>query len=156
MSDASRSDVVSLEARRAEHAARVAARATRNGQNGPPREAVRETPRETVVAHSGRRPAPAQVTFERRELDAILQVYSFKVAEGEWRDYAIDLTRESAVFSVYRRSSESPLYRIVKNPKLARRQGAWAVTSQSGQVLKRGHDLARVLEMFRRRLRLVE
>lgn len=154
------SDVlVSLEARRAEHAARVEARSSRNApQRHPARQATsRETPiRETIVAHSGRRAPPAQVTFERRELDAILQLYSFKVAEGEWRDYAIDLEKDRATFSVYRRTSESPLFRITKDPKLARRQGAWSVTSQSGQVLKRGHELDRVLDVFRRRLKLVE
>ena len=153
------SDVlVSLEARRAEHAARVAGRAARNAPHQGQREtSMRETAaRETVVAHSGRRQPPAQVTFERRELDAILQLYSFKVADGEWRDYAIDLDAHAATFSVYRRASEAPLFRIVKDPKLARRQGAWSVVSQSGQVLKRGHDLARVLDVFRRRLKLVE
>lgn len=152
------SDVlVSLEARRARHAERVAARGARNGGPQAAARPFREPPaRETIVSHSGRRTPPAQVTFERRELDAILQLYSFKVAEGEWRDYAIDLARDTATFSVYRRTSEAPLYRIEKNPKLARRQGAWSVTSQSGQVLKRGHELARVLDVFRRRLKLVE
>jgi len=98
---------------------------------------------------------PAQVAFTRAELDRILAVYGFFVAAGEWRDYAIDSLREAAVFSVFRRASEAPLYRIEKRPKLARRQGAYAVVSTSGQVMKRGHDLAQVLRVFdRQKLKL--
>lgn len=102
--------------------------------------------------------APRQhVTFNRRELDRILDLYGRKVAAGEWRDYAIDGLKDRAVFSVYRRSSEMPLYRIEKQPRLAHRQGAYAVIAASGQILKRGHELARVLNILERRaLRLVE
>jgi hypothetical protein len=77
------------------------------------------------------------------------------VAEGEWRDYAIDFTRDKAVFSVYRRTSEMPLYRIEKDPRLARRQGAYAVIAASGLILKRGHDLDRVLHAIDKPLRVV-
>jgi hypothetical protein len=95
--------------------------------------------------------------FDRRELDQILRVYGRKVAEGEWRDYAIDQRRDEAVFSVYRRTSETPLYRIVKQPKLARRQGAYALIAATGHILKRGHDLANVLHFLEpRRLRLID
>ena len=74
-----------------------------------------------------RAPAPAsKVTFNRRELDRILSLYGRKVAAGEWRDYAIDFLKDRAVFSVFRRSSEFPIYRIEKNPRLERRQGAYA------------------------------
>jgi hypothetical protein len=72
------------------------------------------------------------------------------VSAGEWRDYAIDGLSESAVFSVYKRSSEGPLYRIEKRPALARRQGAWAVLGQGGMILRRGHDLEQVLRFFDR------
>jgi hypothetical protein len=92
--------------------------------------------------------APAQVVFDRRELSAILNVYGRMVAAGEWRDYAMDFGRETAVFAVYRRSSEVPLYTIEKSPKLARRQGAYAVINAAGMILKRGPDLARVLSVF--------
>src|ERR671916_2025133 len=85
--------------------------------------------------------APRQVTFNRIELRTILDLYARKVAAGEWRDYAIDFTRDKAVFSVFRRTSEVPLYRIEKDPRLARRQGAYAVVTASGLVLKRGHEL---------------
>jgi hypothetical protein len=71
-----------------------------------------------------------------------------KVAEGEWRDYAMEFGRDAAVFSVFRRSSEVPLYRIVKDPSLARRQGAYSVVAQGGLILKRGHDLAQVLRVL--------
>ncbi len=94
---------------------------------------------------SGRPQAPSRVTFERRELDRILNLYGRKVAAGEWRDYAIQFLKDRAVFAVFRRAAEMPLYRIVKDPALTRRQGAFAVVAASGRVLKRGHDLERVL-----------
>ena len=90
--------------------------------------------------------APAnRVTFDRLELDRILALYGRMVAAGEWRDYAIDFLRDRAVFSVFRRSAEMPLYRIEKNPKLARRQGAYSVVSATGLIVRRGHELDRVL-----------
>lgn len=94
-------------------------------------------------------------TFNRQELSAILAVYGRKVAAGEWRDYAIDISRDKAVFSVFRRTSECPLYRIEKVPKLARKQGAYAVVAPAGLILKRGHDLSWILRIFEERLRLV-
>lgn len=103
-------------------------------------------------------PAKPVVAFDRRELDQILRIYGRMVADGEWRDYAIDLMKDRAVFSVFRRSSEMPLYRIEKDPKLARRQGAYSVVATGGMVLKRGHELASVLKVFekKRHLRLVD
>lgn len=83
--------------------------------------------------------------FDRQELSAILAVYGRKVAAGEWRDYAIDLGADTASFSVFRRASECPLYRIEKAPKNARKQGAYSVVAASGVILKRGRELARVL-----------
>lgn len=85
------------------------------------------------------------VAFNRQELDAILAVYSRKVAAGEWRDYALQMGREKAVFAIFQRTSEYPLFRVEKCPRLARRQGAYSVVLRSGVILKRGHDLARVL-----------
>ena len=96
------------------------------------------------------------VCFNRQELNAILNVYGRKVAAGEWRDYALDMEKDRAVFSIFRRASEMPIYRIEKNPKLARKQGAFSVISAGGQVLKRGAELGRVLSIFERRLRVVE
>jgi hypothetical protein len=96
-----------------------------------------------------------QVTFSRRELDRILDLYGRKVAAGEWRDYAIDFLKDRAVFSVFRRSSEMPIYRIEKNPKLARRQGAYSVVSVTGLIIKRGHELERVLRALDRSLSVV-
>ena len=94
--------------------------------------------------------APAVVSFDRQELREIMNLYGRMVAAGEWRDYGIAGLREAAVFSVFRRSAEAPLYRIEKRPALARRQGAWAVIGQGGVVLKRGHELDQVLKMFDR------
>jgi hypothetical protein len=88
---------------------------------------------------------PASVNFTRRELDRILNLYGRMVAAGEWRDYAIDFLKDRAVFSVFRRSSEVPLYRIEKNPRLARKQGVYSVISATGLILRRGHELDRVL-----------
>jgi hypothetical protein len=105
---------------------------------------------------SGRLQSPnPRVTFERRELDRILRLYGQKVAAGEWRDYAIQFLRDRAIFAVFRRAAEMPLYRIVKDPGLARRQGAYAVIAASGRVLKRGHDLERVLRAIDPSLRVV-
>ncbi|MDO8879079.1 MAG: DUF2794 domain-containing protein [Pseudolabrys sp.] len=89
-----------------------------------------------------------QVTFNRRELNRILDLYGRMVAAGEWRDYAIDFHKDRAVFSVFRRSSEVPLYRIEKNPKLEQRQGAYSVISATGLILRRGHELDRVLRVI--------
>jgi len=94
-------------------------------------------------------------TFNRQELSTILAVYGRKVAAGEWRDYAIDIGRDKAVFCVFRRASECPLYRIEKTPKLARRQGAYSIVAPAGLIVKRGHDLARILRIFEDRVRLV-
>ena len=101
------------------------------------------------------RRAPEPIAFTRTELTRILNVYGQFVAAGDWRDYAIDSLSDCAVFSIFRRASEMPLYRIEKHPKLARRQGAWQVVSMTGQILKRGHDLAQVLRVFdKQRLKL--
>ena len=96
-----------------------------------------------------------EVTFNRRELNRILDLYGRKVAAGEWRDYAIDFLKDKAVFSVFRRSSEMPIYRIEKSPRLARRQGAYSVVSVTGLILKRGHELDRVLRVLDRSLSVV-
>ena len=96
------------------------------------------------------------VTFQRRELDQILRLYGRMVAANEWRDYAIDHLSDRAVFSVFRRTSETPLFSITKNPSLARRQGMWSVTTATGLILKRGQELARVLSVFDNKLRLVD
>jgi len=93
-------------------------------------------------------PASAVVFFERRELDQLLRLYGRHVASGDWRDYAIAGLKDCAVFSVFRRTAENPLYRIEKRPALARRQGAWAVIGQGGVILRRGHELAQVLKLF--------
>ena len=107
-------------------------------------------------AATGATPAkPTSVTFDRRELSELLNLYGRMVAAGEWRDYAIDFLRDKAQFSVYRRSSEVPLYRIVKDMTLTRRQGAYAVIAQGGLILRRGHDLAQVVRVLLGKPRLV-
>jgi hypothetical protein len=99
------------------------------------------------AAHAGRERVE-QVMFDRKELREILNVYGRKVADGEWRDYAIGAGRESATFVIFRRSAEMPLYRIEKRPKLRQRQGLYSVVAATGLVLKRGHDLAQVLRVL--------
>jgi Protein of unknown function (DUF2794) len=96
------------------------------------------------------------VMFDRRELMQVLNLYSRMVAAGEWKDYAIDSLKDHAVFSVFRRASETPLFRIEKTPKLARKQGAFSVVNANGMILKRGHDLTSVLRVFDKHLRVVE
>ena len=100
-------------------------------------------------------PASHQVTFSRRELNRILDLYGRKVAAGEWRDYAIDFLKDRAVFSVFRRASEVPIYRIEKDPRLARKQGMYSVISATGLILRRGHELERVLLVIDRKLAVV-
>ncbi|GAB4355192.1 MAG: DUF2794 domain-containing protein [Oricola sp.] len=125
-------------------------------QNQPRRAAEDGADRtDKVIQLSASRQSFDMVRFDRRELDQILRIYSMMVGAGEWRDYAIDHMKDRAVFSIFRRSSEIPLYRIEKNPKLARRQGAYSVIAASGMVLKRGHDLANVLKAFDKPLRVV-
>ena len=111
---------------------------------------------EVVEASSGGAfPQARAVAFDRRELAAILNLYGRRVAQGDWRDYAIDFGRDKAEFSIFRRASEVPLYRIVKDPKLARKQGAYAVVTQGGMVLRRGHDLGQVLRVLIKKPELV-
>lgn len=122
-------------------------------------EPIRFTPAHSQP-HDSPKPAKTKtsgpIVFNRREIDLILNVYCRRVAAGEWRDYAIDMLRDKAVFSIFRRSCETPLYRIIKDPKLARRQGAYSVVAATGLILKRGHDLKTVLRVLDRKLKLVE
>lgn len=128
---------------------------------------------EPIELFRGERPAPRiqetgetpatqrergeQVMFDRRELGTILSVYGRNVAAGEWRDYAIGAGKDFAIFAVFRRTSEMPLFRIEKRPKLRHKQGLYAVVGAAGQVLKRGHDLTNVLKVLEpKRVQLVE
>jgi hypothetical protein len=93
-------------------------------------------------------PSQPQVFFDRREFEQVLNLYGRMVAAGEWRDYAISHDTEKCEFAVFKRSSDGPLFRIVKIPKLARRQGAYMVLSSGGRILKRGHDFRTLLRYF--------
>ena len=95
---------------------------------------------------------PEQIAFQRAELSIILSLYGRMVAAGEWRDYGISCLREVAVFSVFRRTAEHPLYRIEKRPQLRSRQGMYAVIGIDGNMLRRGHDLRSVLRVLERKL----
>jgi hypothetical protein len=95
---------------------------------------------------------PDRVVFDRQELGIILSLYGRFVAAGEWRDYGMSFLREVAIFSIFRRAAEHPLYRIEKRPRLRQAQGVYAVIGMDGQVLKRGHDLAQVLRVLDRKL----
>ena len=107
--------------------------------------------RSTGAAHR----VPGIVSFDRRELTTILNVYGRQVVQGEWRDYAMDFLRDRALFSVFRRTSERPLFVIEKNPRLRHRQGQYMVIGQDGRILRRGHDLAAVLKVLEPKLALV-
>ena len=100
-------------------------------------------------------PLPSRVTLNRLELNRILNLYGRMVASGEWRDYAIDFLKDKAVFSIFRRASEVPIYRIEKDPRLARKQGVYSVISAGGLILRRGHELERVLLVIDRKLAVV-
>ena len=95
---------------------------------------------------------PDQVAFDRHELGTILGLYGRMVAAGEWRDYGMSFLKDVAIFSVFRRTAEHPLYRIEKRPKLRNRQGMYSVIGMDGQILKRGHDLRTVLRVLERKL----
>jgi hypothetical protein len=96
-----------------------------------------------------------RVAFTKQELQTILNLYGRMVASGEWKDYAMDFLSERAVFSVFRRASEVPLYRIEKTPKLATKQGAFSITAATGLVLRRGNDLERVLNILEKKMQVV-
>ncbi|WP_109465312.1 DUF2794 domain-containing protein [Albibacillus kandeliae] len=106
----------------------------------------------TILTPSPFPGVPSQVAFDRRELQTILSLYGRMVAAGEWRDYGISNLRDRAVFSVFRRTAENPLYRIEKDPKLRHRQGMYSVHGMDGQILKRGADLKAVLRVLERKL----
>lgn len=116
-------------------------------------EPIRFRPREDARRATGvpgpvnQKPPPI-TAFNRIELDRILALYSRYVAKGEWRDYALQMGADKAVFAIFQRASEYPLFRIEKCPRLARKQGAYSVVTRSGQILKRGHDLDRVLAVL--------
>ncbi len=99
-------------------------------------------------AGPGTKKTEMDVFFDKRELSQILNLYGHMVANGDWRDYAIGHDRDVCVFAVYQRASEAPLYRIVKRPKLARKQGQYQVVTRDGQIIKRGADLQAVLKVF--------
>lgn len=96
--------------------------------------------------------ASEQVAFHRTELNMILSLYGRMVSAGEWRDYGLSHLRDTAVFSVFRRTAENPLYRIEKHPRLRLKQGQYAVIGMDGQILKRGNDLQQVLRVLERKL----
>lgn len=102
------------------------------------------------VHHLTRR--PLQIAFDRLEMNRILDLYGRMVAAGHWRDYAVHLGRDAAIFSAFRRTAERPEYRIEKRPDLRHRQGMWMLVGESGAILKRGHELAGVLAPVERRL----
>lgn len=99
-------------------------------------------------SHGASSSRPSQVAFDRKELNKILSVYGHMVSQGEWKDYAIDFLKDRAVFSVYRRATEHPLYQIEKIPALRAKQGQFCVIAPGGLILKRGHDLDAVLRVF--------
>ena len=98
------------------------------------------------------RRVPEQVAFDRKELGVILGLYGRMVSAGEWRDYGMSFLKDVAVFSVFRRSAEQPLYRIEKRPRLRDKQGMYSVIGMDGRILKRGHDLRTVLRVLERKL----
>ncbi|CAN5363575.1 DUF2794 domain-containing protein [soil metagenome] len=106
----------------------------------------------TITPFPGPQRPPTQIGFDRIELTRILDLYGRMVAAGHWRDYAIELGRDAAIFAAFRRAAERPEFRIEKRPALRGRQGMWSLVGEQGAVLKRGHDLAAVLAPVERRL----
>jgi len=106
----------------------------------------------TITPFPGSQNQPSQVGLERRELEQILNLYGRMVAAGHWRDYAMDMRKDVAIFAAFRRASERPQYRIEKRPSDRNRQGMWSLHGEHGQVLKRGHELNGVLAPIERKL----
>ena len=105
-------------------------------------------PFEQKPDNKNKRKGFAPVAYHRTELGLIMNVYGQMVSKGHWKDYAIDMLRTEAIFSVYRRASETPLYQIIKRPALRNKQGEYSVVAPGGLILKRGHDLKSVLRVF--------
>ena len=117
--------------------------------------AIHPFPQRSPSSDAGSGRAVPVVSFGRAELREILNLYGRRVAEGEWRDYAISFAADKATFCIYRRASEVPLYRIEKDPSLARKQGTYSVVTATGLILKRGQDLARVISVLDKKPKLV-
>lgn len=98
--------------------------------------------------YAGQTHQPSQTSFDRTEISTILSVYGHMVSQGEWKDYAMDFLKDKAVFSIFRKASEYPLYKIEKVPALRGKQGQFSVIAPGGLILKRGHDLRAVLRVF--------
>ena len=92
------------------------------------------------------------INFHRTELSPIISLYGRMVAAGEWRDYGISSLKEVAIFSIFRRAAEHPIYTIEKRPKLKGKQGMYSVVGMDGHILKRGPDLKTVLRVLERKL----
>ena len=108
------------------------------------------TPFPSLVALGPR--GAGQTGFDRLEIQRIMDLYGRMVSAGHWRDYAIDLRRDAAIFSAFRRCAERPEIRIEKRPALRHRQGMWALIGEAGNVLKRGAELQGILAPVERRL----
>ena len=121
---------------------------------GPSNVASFPSPARSGSAGSDRN-LPERVAFTKDELQTVLNLYGRMVAAGEWRDYAMDFLKEKAVFSIFRRASEVPIYRIEKTPRLAAKQGTFSVVAATGLVMRRGNDLARVLSVLDKKIKLV-
>lgn len=105
-----------------------------------------------VSSFPNRQKSPVQIGFERKEMERILNLYGRMVAAGHWRDYAMDMGKDAAIFAAFRRTSERPQMRIEKRPADRNKQGMWSLHGEHGQILKRGHDLAGVLAPMERQL----
>jgi hypothetical protein len=98
------------------------------------------------------RSADLQVGFSRTELSRIIDLYGRMVAAGLWKDYAVEFGSDHAAFWAFRRTAERPEYRIEKHPNLRNKQGMWVLVGETGNVLRRGHELGPVLAPVERRL----
>ena len=92
------------------------------------------------------------VTFNRKELEPILKIYGQMVAKGHWRDYSISSSFSKAIFAIFRRSTETPLYMVMKTPKLSKKNGAYSIVAMNGQIIKQGKDLRLVLQVLNKKL----
>lgn len=90
------------------------------------------------------------ICFERGEMARLLTLYSARVAEGVWRDYAIDPGESLSAFSIFRHASESPIYTVVKFAAGKADEPLFALFA-GPRRLRRARDLGEIIDYLRDR-----
>lgn len=105
-----------------------------------------------LTGNRSKKSGRSRIFFSRQELRQLLEVYSRRVARGEWRDYAIDHDGQAAVFSVFRHSYDSPLFSVSKSNV---GKGSSYTVFHGRQKIRQDRSLVNVLKVFDPSLRLI-